>query len=84
MGLAGLLGLLLTATALQRAPVVTATAAMVATETVVGSVLGMVLCGDRPAPGGGELAVAGFTLVLAGALSLTRFGAPEPEPVPAG
>jgi hypothetical protein len=37
----------------------------------------MVLSGDRPAPGGAGLAVAGFTLVLAGALSLARFGAPE-------
>ncbi|GAA2726698.1 hypothetical protein [Cellulomonas aerilata] len=77
MGLAGLLGLLFTAMALQRTPVVAATAAMVATETLVGSVLGMVVCGDRPAPGGTDLAVAGVGLVLAGALSLTRFGAPE-------
>jgi drug/metabolite transporter (DMT)-like permease len=77
MGLAGLLGLLLTAQALQRTPVVVSTVAMVATETLVGSALGMVLCGDRPAPGGGGLAVAGFGLVLAGALTLARFGAPE-------
>jgi drug/metabolite transporter (DMT)-like permease len=82
MGLAGLLGLHLTATALQRAAVVTTTAAMVATETLVGSLLGMVLCGDRPAPGGGDLAVAGFVLVLVGALSLARFGAPEAVPAP--
>jgi hypothetical protein len=40
----------------------------------------MVLCGDRPAPGGGDLAVAGFVLVLVGALSLARFGAPEAVP----
>jgi drug/metabolite transporter (DMT)-like permease len=84
MGLAGVLGLLLAAMALQRTSVVTATAAMVATETLVGSVLGMVLCGDRPAPGGTGLAVAGFGLVLAGALSLARFGAPEPVLTPAG
>jgi drug/metabolite transporter (DMT)-like permease len=77
MGLAGLLGLLLTAQALQRTPVVVTTVAMVATETLVGSALGMVLCGDRPAPGAGGLAVAGFTLVLGGALTLARFGAPE-------
>ena len=77
MGLAGLLGLLLTAQALHRTPVVVTTVAMVATETLVGSALGMALCGDRPAPGGAGLAVAGFTLVLAGALTLARFGAPE-------
>ena len=80
MGLAGLLGLLLAASALQRAAVVTVTAAMVATETAVGSALGMVLCGDRPAPGGAGLATAGFTLVLGGALALARFGAPDPVP----
>jgi drug/metabolite transporter (DMT)-like permease len=78
MGLAGLLGLLLTALALQRTAVVAATAAMVATETLVGSVLGMVLSGDRPAPGATGLALAGFVLVLGGALGLARFGAPEP------
>jgi drug/metabolite transporter (DMT)-like permease len=83
MGLAGLLGLLLTALALQRTPVVAATATMVATETLVGSLLGMVLSGDRPAPGGTGLAVTGFVLVLAGALSLARFGAPEPVTAPA-
>jgi drug/metabolite transporter (DMT)-like permease len=83
MGLAGLLGLLLTALALQRTAVVAATAAMVATETLVGSALGMVLSGDRPAPGGTGLAVTGFVLVLAGALSLARFGAPEAVTAPA-
>jgi drug/metabolite transporter (DMT)-like permease len=77
MGLAGLLGLLLGAMALQRTSVVTATATMVATETLVGSLLGMVLCGDRPTPGGGGVAVAGFALVLVSALGLARFGAPE-------
>ncbi len=75
-GGAGVLGLLLGAMALQRTSVVTATATMVATETLVGSLLGMVLSGDRPAPGGAGLAVAGFVLVLVGALSLARFGAP--------
>jgi drug/metabolite transporter (DMT)-like permease len=82
MGLAGLLGLLLTAVALQRTPVVAATAAMVATETLVGALLGMLLSGDRPAPGGTDLALGGFALVLAGALSLARFGAPEPVVTP--
>lgn len=77
MGLAGLLGLLLTAQALHRTPVVVVTVATVATETLVGSALGMALCGDSPAPGAGGLAVTGFVLVLGGALSLARFGAPE-------
>ena len=51
MGFAGLLGLLVSATALQRASVVTATAATVATEAVAAAVLGLVVCGDRPMPG---------------------------------
>ncbi len=74
---AGALGLLCGALALQRASVVSVTAAMVAVETVLGSVLGMLVCGDRPGPGLGVPAAAGFALVLVGALALARFGAPE-------
>ena len=77
MGGAGILGLLLAAMALQRASVVGAIAPMVGVETAVGAVLGMVLCGDRPAQGGAAVSIFGFVLVLAGALSLTRFAAPE-------
>ena len=73
---AGVLGLLLGALALQRASVVSVTSAMVATETVLGAVLGMIVCGDRPAAGLAVPAVGGFLLVLAGALALARFGAP--------
>jgi drug/metabolite transporter (DMT)-like permease len=73
---AGTLGLLSGALALQRASVVTVTATMVATETILGSALGMLVCGDRPSPGLALPAAIGFALVLAGALSLARFGAP--------
>lgn len=76
---AGGLGLLLGAMALQRAGVVTVTSAMVATETVVGAALGMIICGDRPESGLLIPAIGGFVLVLAGALVLARFGAPEPD-----
>lgn len=76
---AGGMGLLLGAMALQRAGVVTVTSAMVATETVVGAALGMIVCGDRPAAGLAIPAIGGFLLVLAGALVLARFGAPEPD-----
>jgi len=79
MALAGALGLLLGAAALQRAGVVTVTGAMVATETLLGAGLGVLLCGDRPAPGGAPAALAGFALVLGGALVLARFGAPAPD-----
>ena len=75
IGVGGALGLLLAAMALQRASVVSATAPMVATETVLGAALGMALCGDRPVPGSAFAAALGFTLVLAGALSLARFSA---------
>lgn len=76
---AGAMGLLCGALALQRASVVSVTAAMVAVETILGSLLGMLVCGDRPAAGLAIPAAAGFALVLAGALTLARFGAPEPH-----
>jgi drug/metabolite transporter (DMT)-like permease len=79
MAMAGALGLLCGALALQRASVVTVTSAMVAVETLLGSVLGMLVCGDRPTPGLAVPAGLGFVLVLAGALVLARFGAPEPD-----
>ncbi len=75
----GGLGLLLGAAALQRASVVTVTGAMVATETLIGAGLGVLLCDDRPEPGGTPAALTGFALVLAGALVLARFGAPAPD-----
>jgi len=76
-GLGGVLGLALGAIALQRAGVVGVTAAMVGTEALVGAGLGMLLCGDRPLPGRAVFAVLGFVLVVAGAVVLARFGAPE-------
>lgn len=80
MAIAGLLGLLLSATAMQRASAVTVTAATVGTETVVAAILGLILCGDRPASDGTASALAGFVLVLAGALALARFGGPLESP----
>ncbi|GAA3823674.1 DUF4203 domain-containing protein [Cellulomonas soli] len=73
----GALGLLLTALALQRTSVVGATAPMVAVETVVGALLGIALCGDRPAAGAAVPAALGFLLVLTGALGLVRFAGAE-------
>lgn len=81
MGFAGLLGLLVSATAMQRASVVTVTAATVATEAVAAAVLGLVVCGDRPVEGTEVYAVTGFVLALAGALGLARFGAPAEDQV---
>jgi hypothetical protein len=76
---AGGLGLLCGALALQRASVVTVTSAMVSVETILGSVLGMLVCGDRPTAGLAVPAALGFGLVLTAALALARFGAPEPD-----
>ena len=84
MGFAGLLGLLVSATALQRASVVTVTAATVATEAVTGALLGILVCGDRPVAEREGYAFLGFALALAGALGLARFGAPAEEGVAGG
>ena len=81
MGFAALLGLLISATALQRASVVTVTATVVAVDAVAAGLLGLVVCGDRPVPGGELYAVVGFVLALGGALGLARFGAPAEEEI---
>jgi drug/metabolite transporter (DMT)-like permease len=75
IGLSGVIGLVAGALALQRGSVVTVSTTMVATEAVVGSLLGVAV-GDRPAPGMDGLAVAGFVVTVGSALLLARFGAP--------
>jgi hypothetical protein len=75
IGIAGATGLVAGALALQRRSVVTVSTTMVATEAVVGSLLGVAV-GDRPAAGMGGLAVAGFVVTVGSALLLARFGAP--------
>lgn len=77
VGLAGVGGLAAGALALQRGSVVLVTTTMVATESVVGSLLGVAV-GDRPAPGTAGLAVAGFVLTVGSALLLARTGAATP------
>jgi drug/metabolite transporter (DMT)-like permease len=81
MGVAAVLGLLLSATALQRASVVTVTAALVATEAVAAATLGLLVCGDRPAPGSEIATISGFLLAVGGAVGLARFGGPAEEQV---
>jgi hypothetical protein len=75
IGLGGVTGLVAGALALQRGSVVTVSTTMVATEAVVGSLLGVAV-GDRPADGMAGLAVAGFVVTVGSALLLARFGAP--------
>lgn len=72
--LAALAGLHFGATALRRAPVVVATATMVAVETVGAALAGLVWAGDRLPSGQEGVAAAGFVLVLGGSVALARFG----------
>lgn len=76
MLLAGVLGLLVYATGLQRSTVTSVTAAMVATETLTASLVGLVWLGDRARPGWGWAAAAGFGIALGGVLAVVRFGDP--------
>jgi hypothetical protein len=75
----GVLGILLFATALQRGSVTTATAIMVALETVVPAAIGLAWLGDAARPGYGGVAGAGFALTLAGAVALARYGEPSDQ-----
>lgn len=75
---AGLLGLLLYATAVQRASVTLVTGLVVVSETLVPAAVGVVLLGDRPRHGYLILSAIGFALTVAGALALGRFGELSP------
>ncbi|MFJ3233401.1 DMT family transporter [Streptomyces sp. NPDC086787] len=69
---------LLLTTALQQGSVTTATAGMVIGETVGPAAVGVVWLGDHTREGLAWLAVLGFAVAVAGALTLARFGeAPE-------
>jgi drug/metabolite transporter (DMT)-like permease len=76
MALAGLLGLLLYAMALQRGSVTVATSAVVVAETLVPAAVGILFLGDRPEPGRTALAAVGFVMTVAGAVALARYGEP--------
>ncbi|MGW4397350.1 hypothetical protein ACWEHA_18865 [Amycolatopsis nivea] len=78
VAVAGALAMLFFATALQRGSVTTATAMMVLGETVMPSLIGVLLLGDRTRPGFAVVALIGFVLAVAAALALARFGEPEP------
>lgn len=65
---------LLLTSALQRGSVTTATAGMVLGETIGPAAVGVVWLGDRTRPDLTWLAVLGFTVAVAGALALARFG----------
>ncbi|KAA9152910.1 hypothetical protein FPZ12_035965 [Amycolatopsis acidicola] len=71
---AGALAMLFFASSLQRGSVTTATALMVVGETVLPSLIGVLALGDTTRAGFGAVAVCGFVLAVAAALSLARFG----------
>ncbi|MFF3319500.1 hypothetical protein ACFYV5_28875 [Streptomyces sp. NPDC003035] len=71
---------LLLTSALQRGSVTTATAGAVLGETIGPALVGVVWLGDRTREGLAWAAILGFTIAVAGALVLARFGEP---PAPA-
>jgi drug/metabolite transporter (DMT)-like permease len=71
---AGAVALLAYSTALQRGSVTAATAPLVVGETVVPALVGLLVLGDHPRAGWEIVAAVGFTLAVAGALTLARHG----------
>jgi drug/metabolite transporter (DMT)-like permease len=78
VAVAGALGMLFYASALQRGNVTTATAMLIIGETVFPSLVGVIALGDRTRPGFTMVAAAGFVLAVTAALALARFGEPAP------
>ncbi len=76
---AGFVSFLFYATGLQRGKVTTVTAAVVVAETLVPSLIGVIVLGDGTRSGLVWLAVLGFVVAIAGALMLARFGELAPE-----
>lgn len=71
---AGLVGGWFYTSALQRGGVVAATAMMLVGETIPPSIVGVLLLGDQARPGWEPVALAGFVIAVAGAITLARFG----------
>jgi drug/metabolite transporter (DMT)-like permease len=76
---AGIISFLFYATALEGGSVTVATAAVVLAETLPPAAVGIVFLGDRTRPGMGPMAVAGFSLAVACAVALARFGEAHDE-----
>ena len=75
--IAGVGGFYLFTVALQIGSVTGASAALVAGETVIPGIVGVVLLGDTSAPGLGWLVVVSFAAAVAGAVAVALFGAAE-------
>lgn len=74
----GVLGMVLFAAALQRAPVTTVTALVFGTETVVPALVGVVLLGDTARDGFALVAIVGFLLAVGSAIALASQSDVEP------
>ena len=77
IAIAGIGGFYLFTVALQIGSVNGAAAALVAGETVVPAIAGVVLLGDTTAPGLGWLMVVAFVGAVAGAVAVAVFGAEQ-------
>ena len=75
--LAGLTGLLLYATALQRGSVTVASASTILGQTLAPAMAGWLLLGDQVRPGAELMAALGFILAVAGAVALARHAQPH-------
>ena len=71
---AGILGVLLFATALQRGSVTGATGSMIAAESILPAIFGALALHEHPRHGWAPVAVVGFLVTIAAAASLSRFG----------
>ena len=71
---AGIVSFMLYATALEGGSVTVATAAVVLAQTTPPAVVGVMFLGDQTRPGLGGVAVLGFSLAIACAVALARFG----------
>ena len=79
---AGIGGFYLHTVALQLGSVNGATAALVAGETVLPGVIGVLLLGDTARPGLGWLGVLGFVVAVGAAAAVATFASIEPQPSP--
>ena len=80
----GILGLAFFAAALQRAPVTTVTAIVFAIQTVLPSLVGIILLGDRAREGFAPVALFAFTLAVVSAVVLALQSEPDAELEPVG
>jgi len=80
MACGGVAAFLFYARGLQRGAVTAVTAAVVAGETLLPAVTGILAFGDHTRPGAAPVAVAGFAATLTGAALLARFGEVRGEP----